>query len=111
MPAIGSKYGAKRTTVDGITFASKKEARRYGELKLLAKAGRVQDLRLQPRYPLHVNGELVCTYVADFAYVAVNDNGEAERPYVEDVKGFKTPEYRLKSKLFKAVHGFAIHEV
>jgi dsDNA-binding SOS-regulon protein len=63
-----SKYGAVRTEVDGISFASKKEARRYSELKLLERAGEIADLQLQPRFPLTVNGVRVCTYVADFQY-------------------------------------------
>jgi hypothetical protein len=104
---MGSKYGAQRTEVDGITFASKKEARRYGELKLLQRAGTIRDLKLQPRFPLTVNGRLVCTYVGDFEYLTVPIGARI----VEDAKGFKTPEYKLKAKLFKALNGFEITEV
>lgn len=112
--AKGSKYGAKKTVVDGITFASKKEAKRYGELKLLERAGEITDLRLQPRYPLEVAGIKVATYVADFSYL---DTRERHRPdgiaffVVEDVKGMKTPMYRLKAKMFAAQYGFPIREV
>lgn len=100
-----NKYRAKRTPVDGITFASAKEARRYLELKVLQKAGVISDLRLQPRFPLSVNGFPICTYVADFAFE------EAGCLVVEDAKGFKTPVYRLKAKLFAALHGFSVREV
>jgi len=104
-----NKFGNRKTVVDGITFASAKEARRYGELKLLERAGEIQGLSLQPRFPLRVNGKLVCTYVGDFLYVEAAD--PARDPVVEDAKGFKTPEYKLKAKLFEALHGFPIREV
>ena len=47
-----SKYGAIRTTVDGVTFASKAEARRYAELKLLEQAGEIKGLELQPKFDI-----------------------------------------------------------
>ena len=49
---MSHKYNAIPTTVDGIRFASKREARRYLELKLLQKAGHISDLELQPRFRL-----------------------------------------------------------
>ncbi len=103
-----SKYSAIRTEVDGITFASKKEARRYSELKLLERAGKIFNLQLQPRYPVTVNGKKVCSYVGDFAYYT---SGILSSLVVEDAKGFKTPMYRLKAKLFEACYGFPITEV
>ena len=42
-----SKYGARKTIVDGITFDSKKEANRYRELKLLEDAGEIEKLKMQ----------------------------------------------------------------
>jgi hypothetical protein len=106
-----SKYGAVRTVVDGVSFASKKEARRYSELKLLQRAGEIAELRLQPRYPLVVNGLKVCTYVGDFAYHPTFQGATMAQEVVEDAKGFKTPEYKLKAKLFQALQGFPIREV
>lgn len=100
------KYGNKRVTVDGINFASQREAKRYGELKLLERAGQIQNLQLQPRFPLKVFGQLVTTYVGDFQYLETNGG-----VVVEDSKGFKTPEYKIKAKLFQAVVGFPIREV
>ena len=93
------KFNAVRTEVDGVKFASKKEAARFSELALLNKAGEISDLKLQPRFPCVVNGIKVCTYVADFEYI--NLDGEV---IVEDSKGFKTPMYRLKKKLFEAIY-------
>lgn len=101
-----SKYRAVRTTIDGITFASRAEARRYQELRLLEKAGTITDLELQPKFDLVVGGVKVCRYVGDFAYTARDG-----RPVLEDVKGVKTAVYRLKAKLLWALHGIRITEV
>jgi len=98
------KYNAKKTVVDGITFDSKKEARRYSELKLLEKCGEIHSLELQPRFDLIVNGAKCGYYKADFRYT------EKSKEIVEDCKGFKTPVYRLKKKLVKAIYGVDILE-
>lgn len=102
---VVSKYGAVRTEIDGITFASKREAKRYGELRLLERDGQIAGLELQPRYPLKVNGKLVTTYVADFRF---REHGAL---VVEDAKGMRTQAYIIKAKLFAAIHGFQIREV
>lgn len=106
----GSKYHAKRTCVDGITFDSKREADRYLVLKGMEEDGAIEDLRRQVRYELvpafDVDGRHyrpVC-YVADFVYV------EDGRTVVEDVKGMRTDVYRLKSKLFARRYGMSIKE-
>ena len=103
-----SKYGAKPTIVDGVRFASQAEARRYGHLKMLERAGTICDLELQPRFPLLVNAIKVCTYVADFRYRFA---GVVGVPVVEDVKGVQTPIYRLKKKMLLAQDGIIITEV
>lgn len=99
-----NKYRAIKTTVDGITFDSKKEAARYEELKLLEKAGEIMYLTLQPRFDLIVNGVKCGFYKADFQYLAIG------KTVVEDVKGVKTPVYNLKKKMIKAIYGFDIFE-
>ncbi len=91
-------------TVDGIVFDSKKEATRYGELKLLVRAGQITGLRRQPRFDIVVNGVKIGFYKGDFGY---DENGKS---VVEDVKGMKTPMYRLKKKLVEALYGFEITE-
>ena len=108
-----SKYGAKRTTVDGIVFHSAKEAARYRELKLLEAAREIHSLRLQPSFPLDVIGGFVKdvrvqigVYRADFDYFDV----KADTRIVEDVKGFKTPLYRWKKKHVEAQYGIVIRE-
>jgi hypothetical protein len=101
------KYNATPTTVDGKRFASKKEARRYAELKQLEQARAIRYLRTQLCYPLKVNGALIATYVADFVYV---DAARGNAQVVEDVKGFKTREYTIKKKLMRALYGIEIKE-
>jgi len=99
------KYRNRKTVVDGVTFDSAKEARRYGELKILQRAGQISGLHLQPSFPIVINGVKTCTYKADFGYI--NKSGAS---VVEDVKGFKTPIYNLKKRLMKAVHGIEVLE-
>lgn len=99
-----SKYRSVKTEVDGITFDSKVEARRYGQLKLLERQGQIRNLTLQPEFDLIVNGVRICRYRGDFQY-EVEDQS---RPIVEDVKGYKTAVFRLKQKLLKACHGIDI---
>lgn len=103
----GNKYKAKPVEVDGIWFASTAEAKRYRELKLSERAGTITDLELQPRFPIVVSGIAVGEYRADFAYRAVP---AAER-VIEDVKGMRTPVYRLKKRLVEALYGIKIIEV
>lgn len=104
------KYNAVRTEVDGISFASKKEARRYGELKLLERAGEIEDLELQPRYVLWCKNKILKTptgryyiYVADFSY------RENEKEIIEDCKGMRTELYKLKRAIMEA-NGYQIRE-
>ncbi len=105
-----TKYGAVKTQVAGITFASRREAARYSELKLLERAGKIRNLVLQKRYKLEIDGELICTYVSDFEY-------QEDHPRLswidvtEDAKGYKTAEYKIKKKLMSAIHGIEIREV
>lgn len=99
-----SKYGAKKTEVDGIKFDSKREAARYSQLRLLERAGQIADLRLQVKYPLVVNNVKIGRFTADFVYV---ENG-AE--VVEDCKGYRVRDYPLRKKLMLAIYGIAIKE-
>jgi Protein of unknown function (DUF1064) len=100
-----SKYRNVPTVVGGIRVASKREARRWGELRLLERAGRISGLRRQVPFRLEINGQLVTTYVADFVYC------EAGAEIVEDSKGVRTAVYKLKAKLMRAVYGVEIREV
>lgn len=116
---MASKYKSVKTECDGIMFASKKEANRYRELKLLEKAGEICCLRLQVPFELipaqyEKTGEIytkgknkgkpkrgkciekAVVYYADFVY----QNMGSDR-IVEDVKGMRTPVYIIKRKLFR----------
>lgn len=100
-----NKFGAKRTPVDGHTFDSKAEAKRYSELKLLQRAKEIWGLLYQRRYELMVNGIHICTYVADFTYY------EGKKFVCEDVKGARTRDYIIKKKLMKAIYGIDVVEI
>lgn len=103
-----SKYGNKKTVVDGILWDSLKEAQRYGDLKLVAKVGHITELRWKERFEIIIGGMKVCSYISDFSYIRDG------RKVVEDVKSEATKRkesYRLKKKLMLAVHGIEIIEI
>jgi Protein of unknown function (DUF1064) len=102
-----SKYGNRKTVVDGITFDSAKEARVYAELKLRERSGDIRALKVQPRFRLDVNGVKICDYVGDFDFY----DPVIQSRVVADAKGFRTPIYRLKKKLMKAIHNIDILEL
>jgi hypothetical protein len=112
--------------VNGISFDSRKEARRYSELLLLQRAGAIRELELQKKFVLipaqyetyerygkkgqrlQDGQRLVekeCAYLADFVYQ------EDGKTIVEDTKGMKTKDYIIKRKLMLYVHGIKIKEV
>ena len=101
-----SKYGNKKVVFDNIQFDSKRECNRYQTLKMLERAGEIQDLQLQVPFVLVEKqpGMRAMKYVADFVYTK---NG---RRIVEDAKGKKTQTYIDKKKLMKSVHGIDILE-
>ena len=100
-----SKYNAKKVIVDGITFDSKKESKRYLELKQMQENGEIHDLQLQVPFELIPSFEIVIDgkkrkrrkmqYIADFVYYIGNVR------IVEDVKGRKTDVYKIKKKIFE----------
>jgi len=105
---IKSKYGNVKVKADGYTFDSKKEARRYQELKLLLRGGNISELTLQPSFVLQAsyiyNGKTIrdIRYVSDFKYV---QNGKI---IIEDVKSaitLKNPVYLIKKKMFLKKYG------
>ncbi len=100
-----SKYGNKKTTIDGITFDSKRESERYCFLKYRLLAKEIKELELQPKFPIFINEIKVFTYKADFAYI------EKGKRIVEDSKGFRTSIFKLKKKAVEAYYGIEIIEV
>jgi hypothetical protein len=97
-----SKYHAKKTVVDGITFDSLAEAKYYQYLSEMQDKGEISYLRLQPRFTLleafEKDGKKYrpIEYVADFD--VFYENGQNE---VIDVKGFETADFKIKRKLFE----------
>ena len=121
-------YNIKTRTSDGLVFDSTKEARRWEQLLLLQKAGKIISLQRQVKYELipaqyetyeryskkgnklkdgHRLIERKVEYVADFTYT----DTETGQNVVEDAKGIRTKDYILKRKLMLLVHGIRIKEV
>ena len=101
------KYGAVRTTVDGISFDSKREAAFYQELTLRKKAGEIHgEIDIHPVYPIIVEGNRICTVELDFAF----HDTAGKRHYI-DVKGRDLPMSRLKRKLLFACHGIRVEVI
>ena len=98
-----AKYHSEKARCSaGHLHDSKKEATRCNELMLLEKSGKIKNLRQQVRFELippakytGMPNERACVYIADFVYT------QGDVIFVEDTKGFKTPEYIIKRKLFK----------
>lgn len=103
-----SKFNARRVTLDGKTFHSKKEAKRYLYLKARQDAGEIATLECQVPFVFALNGVKICTYFADFRYFDL----KASKCIVEDVKGFRTDVYRIKKKMVSAFYpGVVVVEV
>lgn len=108
------KYRSKKTEYDGIEFDSRREAKRYAELKILLDAGEISNLERQKSYTLipsqkDENGKVIerpCKYVADFVYTDGNGN-----LVVEDTKGVRTTAYVIKRKLMLERFGIRITEI
>lgn len=109
-----SKYHAEKVKVDGQTYDSKSEFKRWIELSMLEKAGEIRGLRRQVRFNLiptqkGADGKVIerpLDYIADFVY---ERNGKM---VVEDVKSpiTKTPSYIIKRKLMLYLKGIEVLE-
>ena len=95
-------------TMDGVVFASKKELKRYAELRLLQRAGEVQDLELQPEFRVSINGQHYCTYTADFAYT---EKGERVVEELKSTGTAKDAAYRLRKKAAELFYGIKIRVI
>lgn len=122
-----SKYKAQPTVVDGVRFASKREAARYSELLLLVRARQIRCLVLQPNFVLMApvyDGYTAISdinqgrfsrvspighYRADFKYEEFRGGGNWLM-VVEDCKGFRTDVYRWKKRHFERQYGIEIRE-
>lgn len=82
-------------TLGGVVFASKKEMKRYAELRLLERAGEIRGLELQPEFRVSINDQHYCTYTADFAYT---EKGERIIEELKSTGTAKDAAYRLRKK-------------
>jgi Protein of unknown function (DUF1064) len=97
-----NKYHAQRTVIDGISFASKKEAKYYGELQMAKKAGALKFFLRQIPIQLPGGARYICDFLEFWS--------DGQIRFV-DVKGFKTPIYKLKKKMVEAAYPIKILEV
>lgn len=108
---MGNKYNAKKTSVDGLVFDSRREAKRYIELREMESSGEISNLQRQVRIelvpPFDRNGRHFrgIYYVVDFVYTGSDGN-----VVWEDVKGMKTSVYLIKRKLIAYRYGVSIRE-
>ena len=99
-----NKYFAKKATQDGYRFDSLAEHKRYGELRLLEKAGEIKKLEVHPAYSIDWGGSAhICTVILDFRY---RDKVGGE--HIEDVKGQDNALSRLKRKLVEAAYNIHV---
>lgn len=122
------KYKNSKICVDGIKFDSKREAGRYLQLKAMEQAGEITGLKRQVKFELIPTQRAPSTevyragpqkglpkpgavlerpiyYIADFTY------SQDGKQIVEDAKGFRTKDYKLKKKLMLYIYGIEIREV
>ncbi len=112
-----SKFGNKKTVQGDKVFDSGHEARRWAELEFLQREGSIRNLQRQVPFDMVVNGQHVCTYIADAVYEQLTSNTDRIKNWktvVEDSKSKPTrkkPEYVIKRKLMAACHGIEVQEV
>jgi Protein of unknown function (DUF1064) len=104
------KFNAAGRRIGDHWFPSKAEADRFEQLFEMLERGMIADLEIQVPYPCHVNGQLVCTYLADFRY-RTRPRQLGSRVLIEEVKGMRTGVYEIKRKLVQALHRIEIIEL
>lgn len=131
-----SKYRSRKVTVDGMTFDSRKEYRRWCVLRQMERTGQITGLKRQTKYELipaqYRTVETGERYKRDIpakciragdpktkdvciekscVYIADFEYRENGRLVVEDVKGVRTEAYKIKRKLMLWRYGIKIREV
>lgn len=91
-------YKEQMLTTGWLLFDSTAEANRFTHLKVLENNDHIGGLQTQQRMAIVVNDVFICDYILDFFYTM---EGQL---IGEDVKGFATETYQIKSKLFKALY-------
>ena len=103
-----SKYNNEKVVVKGVKYDSRKEAKRAFDLEIKQRKGEVSELKRQVKFVLQESFKIPSkktkqgfetikeiAYIADFTYFM---GGQF---YIEDVKGYKTPEYKIKAKMLR----------
>lgn len=120
----GNKYKNKKITVDGVTYDSEREYKRFVVLNQAEKDGIISCLEAHPKFELipaiketyvkHLKTkdkvcertvQLPITYTADFSYI------KGGKRVIEDVKisKFLIPkEFSLKAKMLRYFHGIEV---
>lgn len=91
------KYGNKLTEFNGEKYHSKFEAKVAQELHYRKLAGEITEIERQVKIDLRAYDKHICNYIIDFVITLKDGTKE----FIE-AKGFSTPEWRLKWKLFEA---------
>ncbi len=105
MYPVQNKFGNKAVWIDNHRFPSVLEGNRYLVLKDAAARGEINELEIQIDFVLEHNGVHICKYIADFRY------RKGDQTVIEDTKGKRTDEYRIKANLMLALLGIKIREV
>lgn len=119
-----NKYHAKKVTILGITFDSKKEGMRWLLLKDMESRGEISNLQRQVPFELlpaiyedvtvHLKTkdkierrlkQRSVNYIADFTYI------KDGKQVVEDTKGLRLPDYILKKKMMLALLNIEVIEI
>lgn len=95
---------ATKTPYRGVVYDSKAEATYAAVLDRMVEDGEVSHWDRQQRWPLRVNDKKVCVMIPDFVVWYHGEKGEEPRMELHEVKGFATPVWRLKRKLFEALY-------
>ena len=98
-----NKFGREKVSHSGMRFDSKLEAAVYDILKLMERAGEIKDLRHHPGTTFLTRARVQSR--PDFSYT---NPATGETEYAE-AKGFETPEYRIKLRLWRFYGPGKIH--
>jgi len=104
-----NRFPRRAQVVDGYSFPSMREARRYGQLAFLLRAGEISRLEVHPEYPVEINDQPFTTYTADFRYRTKDG-----KIVIEDVKSTGTKKdaaYRLRKKACELYYGITVDEI
>lgn len=104
-----NKYGNKKIVIDGIKFDSKKEGKKYLQLKIMKRGGQIKNFELQVKFELQPKFEKdgykyrAIVYRADFVVTDWDDKKRIIeiKPFSKKKNKFLyTKEFAIKQKMF-----------